>query len=131
MEALREIVRALPIAVGAVDWRDDSTGVVALPKTKSTTTELSPEAITILETAAAGDGCVIHSVTSGGNQIQAGRQQLVPDQEPRSIAKWIGGLEDLQRRRFIKDCGHKREVFEVTREGFHALDELHAKKAAK
>ncbi|MEZ6098130.1 MAG: toll/interleukin-1 receptor domain-containing protein [Pirellulaceae bacterium] len=130
LEALREIIRALPVATGAVDWRDEITGVVALPLTKSTTTELSPEALAILEKAASGDGSVFHSINSGGNHIYAGREPMVPDQEPRTVAKWVGGLEDLQRRRYIKDCGHKREVFEVTREGYVALDALRAHKDA-
>lgn len=128
--ALREIIRALPVATGAVDWRAEITGVVALPQTKSTKTELSPEALAILEKAVSGDGSVIHSITSGGNRIYAGRENIVPDQEPRTVANWIGGLEDLQRRRYIKDCGHKREVFEVTREGYVALDELRVRKGA-
>tara|TARA_A100001391_G_scaffold180042_3_gene145312 strand:+ start:482 stop:1603 length:1122 start_codon:yes stop_codon:yes gene_type:complete len=124
LDALREIVRALPVVAGSVDWRDELTGVVTLPRTRSTATELSQEAITILEKAAAGDGSVMHTITNGGTHIYAGKERVVPNQEPRTVAKWTGGLEDLLRRRFIKDCGHKREVFEVTREGFAALDEL-------
>jgi hypothetical protein len=30
----------------------------------------------------------------------------------------------LERRRYIKDLGYKGEVFEVTREGYEAADEL-------
>lgn len=37
-------------------------------------------------------------------------------------------LEDLQRRRFIKDLGNKREVFEISREGYQAADQLDAAK---
>ena len=49
---------------------------------------------------------------------------MLPSNESRVIAAWVGGLEDLQRRRFIVDCGHKREVFKLTREAYTAADEL-------
>ena len=124
LEALREIVRALPVAPVGVDWRDDIAGVVTAPKTQSTATELSEEAKAILKAAVAGGGITMHRRYGGGQAIQAGRKSLIPDQAPRTIASWVGGLEDLQRRRYIKDLGHKGEVFEVTREGYKAADEL-------
>jgi len=36
----------------------------------------------------------------------------------------MGKIKDLRRRRYVKDLGHKGVVFEVTREGFDAADEL-------
>jgi len=124
LEALREIVRALPLMPGIVDWRDEITGVVTVPKTKSTSTELSDEAKAILRAAVAGDGRLMHLRYMGGEEIQAGGQPMIPDKDSRSIARWVGGLEDLRRRRYVKDLGHKGVVFEVTREGFDAADEL-------
>lgn len=124
LEALREIVRALPVVSDTVDWRPEITGVVTAPKIKSTTTELSDEAEAILTAAASGNGRIMHTRTSGGDQISAGGTPMVADQEGRTVALWLGGLEDLQRRRYIKDLGHKGEVFEVTREGYEAADEL-------
>ena len=59
-----------------------------------------------------------------GQAIQAGRRALIPDQHPRTIAKWMGGLEDLQRRRYVTDKAHKGELFEVTRGGLEVADEL-------
>ena len=124
LEALREIVRALPVVPVGVDWRDDIAGVVTIPKTASTATELSEEAKAILKAAVAGGGIIMHRRYIGGQEIQAGHESLIPDQDPRTIARWVGGLEDLQRRRYIKDRGHKGEMFEVTREGYEAADEL-------
>jgi hypothetical protein len=124
LEALREIVRALPVAPGIVDWRHEITGVVTAPKTKSTSAELSAEAKSILMAAATGDRCILHAGSMGGEVIQVGGKSMIPDQESRTIARWVGGLEDLQRRRYIKDLGHKGETFEVTREGYEAADEL-------
>lgn len=124
LEALREIVRALPVIPGNVDWREEITGVVTAPKTISTSTELSEEAKAIQKAAVAGDGRLMHVKYMGGEEIQAGRQSMIPGKEARTVARWVGGLEDLRRRRYVKDLGHKGEVFEVTREGFEAADEL-------
>ena len=124
IEALREIVRALPVAPTSVDWRDEIAGVVATSRMTSTATELSEEAKTILNAAVAHNGIVMCQRYHGGQAIQAGREALIRDQDPRTVARWMGGLEDLQRRRYIKDRGHKGELFEVTREGYDAADEL-------
>lgn len=123
LEAVREIIRALPVIPGVVDWRSENTGVVTTPKVKSTTTELSLEAKAILS-AAVESGRISHLRSSGGVTIQAGSKSLMPDQSPKTVAQWVGGLEDLLRRRFIKDLGHKNQVFVVTREGFDAASQL-------
>jgi hypothetical protein len=124
LEALREIVRALPIATAVVDWRPEIGGVVTAPKIRSTTTTLSDEAKAILQAAASGDGSIMHVKYMGGEALQAGSKSLIPSDDPRVVARWVGGLEDLRRRRYIKDVGHKGEIFEVTREGYEAADEL-------
>ena len=124
LEALREIVRALPVTPGIVDWRDHITGVVTSPKTKSTSTELSEEAKAILKEATSGDGRIMHLRYHSGDKIHMNGKNVIPDQNPRTVALWVGGLEDLRRRRYIKDLGHKGELLEVTREGYEAADEL-------
>lgn len=124
LEALREIVRALPVLPGTVDWREEITGIATTPKMKSTSTELSAEAVAILKAAVAADGQIMHLRYGGGEDIQIGSRNMIPEQDSRTIARWVGGLEDLQRRRYVKGVGHKGEVFEVTREGYEAADEL-------
>jgi len=124
LRALREIIRALPIRVGEVDWREGIDGVVLASKLRSRSTELSDQARTILLEAAAGDSTILHARYLGGEQIQTNRKSVIPENNQRTIALWVGGLEDLIRRRFIKDIGHKGEVFEVTREGYEAADEI-------
>ncbi len=124
LEALRHIIVALPVVSQGVDWRDEIAAVVNTPKTKSTTSELSEEAVSILQTAVAGNGRILHMVYLGGQRIQMGKEALELGQDTRKIALWKGGLEDLQRRRYIRDLGHKGEVFEVTREGYEVADEL-------
>ena len=124
LEALREIVRALPVTPGIIDWRGEIKGVATAPRVKSRTTELSAEAIAILRAAVAGKGLIMHHRNMGSEAIQTNVKSMIPDQNPRTIAQWVGGLEDLQRRRYIKDLGHKGEVFELTREGYEAADQL-------
>ena len=126
LEALREIIRALPVAPSNVEWRDGNTGIATRQEMPSRTTELPEEAKAILLEAVKDedDGLIMHIRTMGGQFIQVNGKSLIPDQKPRTVARWVGGLEDLQRRRYIKDDGHKGEVFEVTREGYDAADEI-------
>ncbi|MEQ1636840.1 MAG: toll/interleukin-1 receptor domain-containing protein [Methylococcales bacterium] len=125
LHALNEIVRALPITVTTIDWREGIENIVTRPKVKSTTTELSDEAKIILNAAAKGGGTIQNfTALSCGPMISANGLNLIPNSDPRTIALWIGGLEDLLRRRYVKDLGHKGEIFEITREGYQALDEF-------
>ena len=124
LEALREIVRALPIVNNFIDWREGIDGIVTIPKIKSTATELSAEAKIILKSAASGDGHILRPKSLSEQIIQIGRKQIIPDQSPRTVALWVGGIEDLQRRRYISDVGHKGEFFQVTREGYEAADTI-------
>ena len=124
LEVLREIFRVLPVGPMSADWRDEISGVGTALNAKSTATELSEEAEAILKAAVAGNGIVMHRRYMGGQAIQAGHETLMKDQDSRTAARWVGGLEDLQRRRYIKDRGHKGELFEVTREGYDAADKL-------
>ncbi len=127
LEALREIVRALPVVPGKADWREGIVGVATEPKTKSTSSELSTEARQLLKEAAAGKGNIIHSRYLGGEDIQVNEKNLLPDNEPRTVAGWKGGIEDLLRRGYIKDRGNRGEIYQVTREGYEAADGLSAK----
>lgn len=124
LEALREIVRALPIEPSGIDWREGIDGVVNTPKVKSVSTELSEEAKHILTTAASGDGRIMNLHRMQENVIQVNGKSIIPDRNPRTVARWVGGLEDLQRRGYVKDMGHKGEVFTMTREGYEAADQL-------
>ena len=124
LEALREIIRALPIVPGAVEWKPNISGVVSSPKIKSTSTELSLEAKEILQKAVSGDGRIVIHTSMAGKQLLVGSTFIAPSNDPRTTALWFGGLEDLQRRRFIKDVGYNQTAFKVTREGYEAADQL-------
>lgn len=124
LEAFREILRALPIQTGEVKWREGIEGVLNIPQLKSKTAELSDEAKAILKEASCSDGKIIVTDSFDGRSITAGGKSMIPDRDARTEALWLGGLEDLERRRFIEPLNHKREIFGVTREGYAAADEL-------
>lgn len=124
LQALTEIIRALPITPVNVDWREEATDIVETRKEPPVASGLSEEAMAILQEAAKAD-CLIHILrTLGGVRIQIGGKVMNQDQKLRTIARWEGGLEDLQRCRYIKDVGHKGDVFKVTKEGYDAADAL-------
>src|SRR6185437_14349999 len=91
LDALREIIRALPVSAEAVDWRDGITGVAKLPPVKSKTADLSPEAKAILLAAAESDGRILHSRWMGGQAIQAGGKNLIDGDDHKTAARWTGG----------------------------------------
>ena len=125
LEALREIVRALPVAPGTVDWKDKKIDVTAT-QTKQTpaVVGMTEEAKTILCAAMKTDGVIMHTQTFGGEYIQAGGKDVIPDQDRRTLAYWKAGLEELISRQYIKDRGHKGEIYDVTRVGYKAADTL-------
>ena len=124
LQALTEIIRALPIAPVNVNWKEEATNIVETRKGSPATSGLSEEAMAILREAAKADGLIHIRRPIGNVRIQIGGKIMNQDQKPRTIARWEGGLEELQRYRYIKDVGYKDEVFKVTKEGYDAADAL-------
>ena len=122
LEALREIVRALPIAPRNVDWRYEVTGPAEKPQLRFPIVELSYEATSILQEAVRGDGLISLTRTFGGRSIDTNGKAMIPDEKSRTIARWVGGLEELARLGYIRKLSYKGDVFEVTREGYEAAD---------
>ena len=90
--------------------------------------QLTQEAKQILQAAATdADGDIMYVRTMGrpGIHVQAGDQEMVPDDaDNRTVQRWIGGLEDLEAAGYIRPTGTSGECFEVTREGYAAADRL-------
>ncbi len=141
LEALREIVRALPVVPGPVpgpiDWREGITGITTGPQQTSTAAELSDEAKAILREAVISNSPTPIEYTrvvggeQRGEQIRAGMKNMIPeDADARTIAYWKDGLTELQKRGYIK--GSEIEgtfftgcaYFEVTKKGYEAANEL-------
>ena len=124
LEAIREIVRALPIAPRNVEWRDDVTGPAEKPQLRIPIVTLSYEARSILREAVRGDGLISLTRTLGGQSIATNGKAMIPDEKSRTVARWVGGLEELVQLGYIRNLGYKGEVFEVTKEGYEAADEI-------
>ena len=120
LEALREIVRALPIAPRNVEWRDDVTEPAEKPQLRIPIVTLSYEARSILREAVRGDGLISLTRTFGGQSIATNGKAMIPDEKSRTVARWVGGLEELAQLGYIRNLGYEGEVFEVTREGYEA-----------
>ena len=124
LEALREIIRALPVVPGVGDRRSGVAGGTAAPKGPSERPDVSEEAKAILRAAAAGNGEISYVQAMGGwESIEAGGKEMVPDQEPRTVARWKAGFRELQDRLYIEDHG-EGEIFDVTKSGYEAVDML-------
>ena len=124
LEALREIIRALPVASGVGDRKSGVTGAAAVPtKAPSERPGISEEAKAILCAAAVGDGLIMHYRTFGGEHIVVGHEELVPNQKPRTVARWRAGIRELQDLRYIEGRG-KGEILKVTDSGYDAADAL-------
>ena len=126
LEALREIIRALPATPANSESQDDVATVDTGPEMPSQAVELSDEAKTILREAASGGGKVRHFRFLGGQTVQVRGKSLIPDENPRTVARWLGGIEDLRQLRYVKSLGRGKtgELFEVTREGYGVADEI-------
>lgn len=125
LEALREIVRALPVAPGPIDWRERITGVTTRSQQTSTAAELSDEAKEILREAVSSPTLIEYIHTVHVEQIHAGRKNMIPeDADTRTIIFWKDSLKELQQRGYIRDSGTSGAFFEVTRKGYEAADEL-------
>ena len=82
------------------------------------------EARFILQEAVCGNGLINVTRTFGGQAIDTNGKTIITDEEPRTIAQWIGGLEELAQLGYIRDFGYRGEAFEVTREGYEAADAI-------
>jgi hypothetical protein len=90
-------------------------------------TALSKEAAMLLKAATADPGgTIMVERYGGGSEIQSNDQVFNEDSSPRTLALWEGAIEELERRGLVKATSERREVFEVTREGFAAVDGLKA-----
>ena len=87
---------------------------------------LSREAQILLKEATQdSSGTVLRLPHIGGLIIQTRDKGFVEENDPRSRAIWDGALQELEIAGLISDRGYKREVFEVTRQGYEVAELLH------
>ncbi len=110
-----------------LDWREEITSVATRPETRLVASELSTEAKDLLKAAATdeGEGSIMYLYTAVGELIKAGRENKYCGREPREIARWKDGINDLLSRGYIEVTRQNGdEFFRVTREGYIVADEL-------
>jgi hypothetical protein len=102
-----------------------SIGGVTLSTTSSSVTRgpLSPDALVLLSAASAdGSGVVLFERFGGGAEISSNDKVLNEDSSPRTLARWEGAIEELEKGGLLRATSVAREVFELTRDGFAAAD---------
>ena len=95
--------------------------------TQSTTSvmqaPLSPDALALLSAANAdGSGTILFERFGGGAEISSNDKVLNEDSSPRTLARWEGAIEELEKGGLLRATSAAREVFELTRDGFAAAD---------
>ncbi len=85
---------------------------------------LSDEAKKMLLKAAQGDGVIMKAHNMRERCIQINSENIISSQDPRTVAKWEGGLDELEENDFIKDKSYKGEVFGVTNKGYKYADKI-------
>jgi hypothetical protein len=98
--------------------------------TQSTTTSsvtrepLSPDALSLLSAASAegSGGVVLFERFGGGAEVSANEKVFNEDSSPRTLARWEGAIEELEKGGLLRATSAAREVFELTRDGFAAAD---------
>lgn len=83
---------------------------------------LSDDAQTLLRAAAEDKkGQIVHW---NGTTISTNYKEFVEEDNARSLAKWQAALKELSDLGLIEPIGHKREIFQVTSEGYKLADQL-------
>lgn len=102
-----------------------SIGGVTQSTTSSSVTRgpLSPDALVLLSAASAdGSGVVLFERFGSGAEISSNDKVLNEDSSPRTLARWEGAIEELEKGGLLRATSAAREVFELTRDGFAAAD---------
>lgn len=87
--------------------------------------DISIEAKTILLKAINDKhGYISRSRTMRGTEISTNGQNLITDQNPRTIAKWEYALDELLDNNFIEERGYKGEAFTITHKGYEYANTL-------
>ncbi len=77
----------------------------------------------LMEAVKDRNGTIMRLQVIGGAHVQTNGRDFVEGRDARSIPRWRGAVDELERLGLIEDRGGKGEVFFVTNEGYEA-DEL-------
>ena len=101
----------------------DHVAPVTEPSSGKDPRALSADAVALLQAATAdASGTIMFERYGGGSAIVSNDTTFNEDSSARTIARWDGALDELEKRGFIRATSNAREVFEVTRDGYAAGD---------
>lgn len=100
--------------------------LTAAPSRKSV--ELSDDSVELLTAAASTDGNIMYMSYGGGASVSAGNRNFITSYSPREEARWKAAIEELLNYGLIEDMGYKREIFQVTKSGYDAADQIKARR---
>lgn len=88
-------------------------------------TKISNEAKTILlEAINDENGYILMIRTTNGTSIKTNDRNLIPDDNYRTIAKWVNALDELVDNDFVEERGQNGNGFTVTLKGYEYADTL-------
>ncbi len=92
------------------------------------TVNLSDDSVEILTSAASADGRIMYINHAGGATVQVGNRDFITSDSPREEARWKAAIDELLSYGLIEDVGYKREIFQLTKSGYDAADQIKAKR---
>jgi len=86
---------------------------------------MSEEARTLLlEASLDRNGQILHMKMMEGEHIQTNGKQFIKDADPRTIAIWVGALNELAQLGLITGTGTRHQIFKVSREGYEVAESI-------
>ncbi|MBN2594525.1 MAG: toll/interleukin-1 receptor domain-containing protein [Sedimentisphaerales bacterium] len=87
--------------------------------------EISGEAKTmLLEAINDENGYILKIRTTNGTSIKTNGRNLIPNDDSRTVAKWVNALDELVNHDFVEECGQNGSGFAVTHKGYEYADTL-------
>ena len=85
--------------------------------------QLSDEAKVLLKEASQGSqGLVLHQPSVTEITIWTNGKNVIPNQNPRIIAKWKAALKELKEAELLENEDHQDELFRITHRGYEIAD---------
>jgi len=102
-----------------------SSNTAQIATSQKQTIEPTDEMVQILLNAGNTESLIHFRRYLGGQSLFVGKLDINLD-KARELAKWEDALNELRNVGLIKDRGHKGELFDLTKEGWKAFDQLKA-----
>jgi hypothetical protein len=80
----------------------------------------------LIDASADRNGVIMRVRHTGGLVVKTNERNFVTEGDPRSVARWEGAVQELEWHGLIQDRGFKREVYNVTDEGYRVADIIRA-----